>query len=152
MGSGNGVAAYLELYLAQPDTKVLDLRPSDDFLRCHLCRSHNIPADELMQLLFELPPKGHPVTLLIPPTTTALDEEVQWSDWFPKHGWPVKGVITASEGLWVEAAALGLLELGRPPQRTLLFHPCPLLAQFIDHIESSQKHAGLKRTCIDIGV
>jgi hypothetical protein len=151
-GAQDGVAPYLRLFALKSDTKALDLRPSDQFFHRRLCRCHNIPADNLLQRLFEIPPKGHPITLITPSSTTAHERETPWSEWFPRHGWPVEKNLVASEELWVEAAALGLLEQGLPRLRTLLFHPCPLLAQYVDHIEACQQLSGLKRACIDVGV
>jgi hypothetical protein len=153
--SPSAVHDYLHDFARNADLQILDLRSAEAFAERRLPRSHNIPITALQQRLFELPPRGQEASkertmcLLVPsPSSTGTD----WATWFAEHEWHHRIVFCDTEELWTAAREQNVLCTSPPTERTLLFNPCPLLAQKAPFIEQQLQASQITaRTCLDVG-
>lgn len=141
--------------------RLVDVRSEEAFQARRLVSSINLPIDDLVNLLFELPEPS--VDLAIVATNLEEGENaVKLLDSRYWHCIPFIFVEDESEEnsvLWRSAATLRLLTSGQisPQDRRIIYTPNPFLVSHIDFVEESLAETHLVSssqsfyTCCDVG-
>ena len=118
-------------------TKVLDLRPPEEFVQRSLLHSTNIPRGELLERYSELPPPGHPFIVVVEAgAARVLPGRYGRSGQSGRSGrsvarWQVMDIFEAGPEFWEAAEELLLVTAPRDPGASVphffLWEPCPLL-------------------------
>lgn len=108
---------------------LLDVRTKEEFSKVHVIGSSSLPWSELDARLYELPPKGSHLCVVVPD-----DMQENIKHYLEARGYPTLAMFSDSSEIWKTAESNSLLENGDESRR--LWKPCT----FLEEVSLEQLH------------
>jgi SAM-dependent methyltransferase len=137
------MSAGLELVndrVGVPDAPTIDVRPVCEFAKRRASRTVNMPASDLRDRLFELPPKGTPILVVAnDELDCARDVVAQCCKFLSESGWTGSRAVSLPADRLEVGVALddaSSASLKRAYVACKLWSPCPLVEREIARVEA----------------